>query len=343
MGHTMSALAASPSVPRPGSPLQAALEQTLAVVPQPRTTSAARKEDPFFVLVTRTLRDAVAAIVQDEQTYKIEGSAGKGNWAETPWAAVFDLNVTDSATRGVYLVYLIREDGERVYLSLNQGCTSVRRRFGSRYREVLEDVARAYASFLSADELTSLIQGPIPLGEGRTDLTPGYESGNIAAIAYDRGGVPDDTALAADLRRMLELYSVVADGLEPVGSSAPDDSEAPDPLAYAGELPSLEEKRQIGMHRRAEGRNPRAARLAKAYHGYRCQVCDVDYVERLGLRGQRCLDAHHLVPFAELDTTPRRVDPTTDFAIVCANCHRLLHSELPPLTIDAARALLARR
>jgi len=289
--------------------------------------SAARKEDPFFGLVTRSLRDAVAAIVQDEQTYKIEGSVGRGNWAETPWVSVFDLNITDSATRGVYLVYLIREDGTRVYLSLNQGCTRVRKEVGRRYREVLAGLAREYLDLLPHDELADLITGPIELGEGRTDLTPGYESGNIAAVAYNRDAVPADTVLAADLHRMLTLYSVLADGLEPLGTSV-------------GELPSLEELRQVRLHRRAEGRNSRAVKLAKAGHGYRCWVCDVDYVERLGKAGRRCVDAHHLVPFAELDERPKAIDPLTDFAIVCATCHRLLHAATPPLTVEAARVLM---
>jgi 5-methylcytosine-specific restriction enzyme A len=339
----MSALAPPPSAPSDQSPLQAALEETLAVVPQPRTAPAARREDPFFGLVTRTLRDAVAAIVQDELAYKIEGSVGRGNWAETPWTAVFDLNITDSATRGVYLVYLIREDGERVYLSLNQGCTSVRRRAGSRYRTVLESYARMYADFLPQDELADLIQGPIRLGEGRTDLTPGYESGNIAAIAYDRGAIPVDGVLASDLRRMLALYGALGEELELLWTGKLEAADAAKPAAYVRELPSLQETRQFRLHRRAEGRNQRAAQAAKTYHGYRCWVCDIDYVKRWGPLARHCVDAHHLTPFAELDDTPRPVDPTKDFAIVCATCHRLLHTQVPPLTIDMARILVAGR
>jgi 5-methylcytosine-specific restriction enzyme A len=36
----------------------------------------------------------------------VVGSAGAGNWAEVPWVSVFDPVVTDSATRGYYVVYL---------------------------------------------------------------------------------------------------------------------------------------------------------------------------------------------------------------------------------------------
>lgn len=301
-----------------------------------------RSADPLFPLVTREFRDAVAAIVHDDETYKVEGSVGRGNWAETAWVSVFDLNITDSATRGVYLVYLIREDGERVYLSLNQGTTSVHRRVHGRYREVLEGYARMYAGCLPQDQLTDLLRGRIALGKGRTALTPGYEAGNIAAIAYDRHAIPDDNALATDLRRMLALYGLLGEEIELLWTETGDGPSAPElPLASTQAPPTLQEARQFVLHRRAEGRNHRAAEMAKRYHGYRCWVCDVDYVERYGPIGRRCVDAHHLVPFADLDERPRPVDPSKDFAIVCATCHRLLHTETPPLTIDVARTLVA--
>ncbi|GAP02894.1 hypothetical protein FPFC_030740 [Fructobacillus pseudoficulneus] len=51
------------------------------------------------------------------------GSAGKGNWATAPWIGVFDTDITRSAVRGFYIVYLFSSDMSRVYLSLNQGWT----------------------------------------------------------------------------------------------------------------------------------------------------------------------------------------------------------------------------
>jgi 5-methylcytosine-specific restriction protein A len=88
----------------------------------------------------------------------------------------------------------------------------------------------------------------------------------------------------------------------------------------------------------------RAAAIgAKREQGYRCQGCDVDYGELYGQQGKRCVDAHHLVPFAQLGEDVRPLDPRRDFAIVCANCYRLIHSRRPePLTVSELRALLAR-
>ena len=71
----------------------------------------------------------------------VVGSAGAGNWAEVPWISVFDPVVTDSATRGYYVVYLFHSSAPVVHLSLNQGTTVVREEFGAKARGVLADRA----------------------------------------------------------------------------------------------------------------------------------------------------------------------------------------------------------
>lgn len=59
------------------------------------------------------LADELRTLV-DDPSYLVEGSAGVGNWAETPWVAIFDPLVTTSAQRGYYIVFLIRGDGAGV-------------------------------------------------------------------------------------------------------------------------------------------------------------------------------------------------------------------------------------
>ncbi len=57
----------------------------------------------------------------DEKIYKVAASPGIGNWAEIPWIAVFDREITETAQEGYYIVYLFRKDMSGVYLSLNMG------------------------------------------------------------------------------------------------------------------------------------------------------------------------------------------------------------------------------
>jgi hypothetical protein len=86
-------------------------------------------------------REIETALGENGTGLLVVGSAGAGNWAEVPWVSVFDSVVTDSATRGYYVVYLFHSSAPLVHLSLNQGTTAVRDEFGARARDILADRA----------------------------------------------------------------------------------------------------------------------------------------------------------------------------------------------------------
>ena len=85
---------------------------------------------PLARAVRHDLPDAIRAVIPEER-YPVEGSSGQGQWAEVPWAAVFDRLITNTARQGFYIVYLFRSDLSGVYLSLNQGVTSIRDIYGA--------------------------------------------------------------------------------------------------------------------------------------------------------------------------------------------------------------------
>ena len=213
---------------------------------------------------------------------------------------VFDLSVTDSATRGHYVVYLFRADGTAVYLSLNQGTTAVYKAQPRRYIATLKARAQEYVSLLDLGERDGLHLGPIDLGGGRPPLTPGYQAGNVAAITYDATRIPDYAQLGSDLRRMLDLYSRLTEQIDRVNAG---NEQA------EGRGADLEEERRLRWHNRYEGRNKQAAKQAKREQGYKCQGCGRNYVEMYGEIGQRCVDAHHLVPFAQLGEGTKTAQP----------------------------------
>jgi hypothetical protein len=71
----------------------------------------------------KELSDAIAATgaVGKRPDLVVKPSRGLGNWAAIPWVAVFDTRETSTTRRGVYCVYLFREDMIGVYLALAQG------------------------------------------------------------------------------------------------------------------------------------------------------------------------------------------------------------------------------
>ncbi len=69
----------------------------------------------------------------------------------------------------------------------------------------------------------------------------------------------------------------------------------------------------------------------------RCEVCGFSSLETYGV--DYC-EVHHLTPLAELDgVAPTRLE---DLAIVCANCHRIIHTTSQPLTLDQVRYKLTK-
>ncbi|MCC6190309.1 MAG: HNH endonuclease [Anaerolineales bacterium] len=70
-----------------------------------------------------------------------------------------------------------------------------------------------------------------------------------------------------------------------------------------------------------------------------CEVCSFDFAIVYGRLGHGFAECHHLVPLSELDGT-RAVLPE-DLAVVCANCHRMLHRSRPMISVLELRGLLA--
>ncbi len=93
----------------------------------------------------------------------------------------------------------------------------------------------------------------------------------------------------------------------------------------------------------ARERNPQivaeAKRRFKKTHGHLfCEACDFDYHATYGSAGEDFIEVHHLKPVSEM-----RHGETTrleDVALVCSNCHRVLHRRRPWLSIEALKKLL---
>jgi 5-methylcytosine-specific restriction protein A len=268
-------------------------------------------------------------------SYLVKGSAGNGQWADSAWLGIFDPIVTESAQHGFYIVYLVSRYGEKVFLSLNQGTTEIYNEVGGRrYLGVLESTAQRDVGLLASKDLKGLITGSIDLG-AETSLSRGYESGNILAIPYERGSIPSDDVLKDDLGRLVALYQALIESRDQV-----DDDENDDPIGSPTN--SELEARRFRWHRRAE-RSRSLAIAAKSFHGTVCQVkaCNKDLSTIYGDLAKGYIEAHHLTPFSSLKGRPTELNPQTDFAVVCPDCHRMLHRRHPdPYSLTELSAIL---
>lgn len=87
-------------------------------------------------------------------------------------------------------------------------------------------------------------------------------------------------------------------------------------------------------------RRAKAARLASTGR-LSCEVCSIDFQEVYGEHGAGFIEAHHQVPVHQLDGIIKT--KLSDLAMVCSNCHRMLHRATPQLTIAELRDLIVER
>jgi 5-methylcytosine-specific restriction endonuclease McrA len=86
-------------------------------------------------------------------------------------------------------------------------------------------------------------------------------------------------------------------------------------------------------------RNHSLIQAKKSNSGYRCEVCGFIFEEKYGAIGREYIVAHHLNPVA-LGVAKTTLD---DIALLCANCHSMVHTEKTPISIDKLRRLVKHR
>ncbi|MEI2796162.1 HNH endonuclease [Pseudoxanthomonas sp. F11] len=110
------------------------------------------------------------------------------------------------------------------------------------------------------------------------------------------------------------------------------------------EYVGTEGKVKIRIHRHKE-RDAKLVKLAKkkfrlTYGKLFCECCGIDFEDTYGPLGSEFMEAHHRVP---LSTIEENVATTVDdLAMLCANCHRMVH-RLKSCSIEDLRQILKDR
>jgi 5-methylcytosine-specific restriction protein A len=90
-------------------------------------------------------------------------------------------------------------------------------------------------------------------------------------------------------------------------------------------------------------RKPENVEKKKAYtikkHGkLECEVCGFVFENKYGELGKGFAECHHLIPLSELQIEKK--PKLEDFAILCANCHRMIHRKKPWLTLSQLKTIV---
>ena len=108
-------------------------------------------------------------------------------------------------------------------------------------------------------------------------------------------------------------------------------------------FPEGKEKFRQHRYRERDGKivqRAKAQRLAETGK-LECEVCDIDFDRCYGERGRGFIEAHHKIPVSQLDGKKKtRIE---DLALVCSNCHRMLHRGVALVSVEQLKDELARK
>lgn len=129
------------------------------------------------------------------------------------------------------------------------------------------------------------------------------------------------------------LYLVRTDGSEAQGDS--DDPSVIASVAVEGGRSLVEHLKQERSRALVETKR----RAYRAVHGHlRCEACQLSEFALPAGIGEGCFEVHHLVALgARQSSGLTRID---ELALLCANCHRMIHRSNPMLTVAQLRSVL---
>lgn len=167
-----------------------------------------------------------------------------------------------------------------------------------------------------------------------TDREPWDRPWSTCTASLSRGQLDINNGdNAADMQLLLTWTARLAAAMFALLPLAPDEEEVPQQLS--GYPEGAMSKAVVNRYER--DRRNRAAALA--IHGYRCKACDCLMAEKYGLQAATLVEVHHTTPVHALGAV-YLINPRTDLVPLCPNCHSVVHTRNPPLSIEEIRTLL---
>ena len=149
---------------------------------------------------------------------------------------------------------------------------------------------------------------------------------------YEKNNLPTEEELILDFKDMMAHYRFLSSNETAVESLHIGD--------HNENLGKTEEDlRKFRQHWRVE-KNRNLSKAAIKAHGYICQGCGFNFEEIYGEIGKDFIEAHHLVPISLFKGDVVKLDPKLDFAVLCSNCHRMIHKTEKPDDVKAFKNII---
>jgi 5-methylcytosine-specific restriction enzyme A len=142
---------------------------------------------------------------------------------------------------------------------------------------------------------------------------------------------------ASDRQRLQRVAQAIRNTLKTTQT----DAALAEALAEEEPIEAPEGRVLTRLHRVRE-RNPKLVRLKKEYAldvfgKLSCEACTFDFLCFYGTHGDGYIECHHTKPISFLE--PNEKTKLTELALVCSNCHRMLHRGARWLTVPELHVL----
>lgn len=103
---------------------------------------------------------------------------------------------------------------------------------------------------------------------------------------------------------------------------------------------NIEGRAKLVSHLRRERQVSLVRRKKLHAISLQCEICGFSFKSVYGAAAADYCEVHHLVPLASVfEFTKTRME---DLAILCANCHRVVHLQYPPYKLEQVRMMLSK-
>ena len=132
------------------------------------------------------------------------------------------------------------------------------------------------------------------------------------------------------------MRPAVAQALEQLGWVEGDHSAIPEEIEVTAALyEGAVRKISVNVYERSSA----AREKCILHYGCRCAACGMILAEKYGEVAQGLIHVHHIRQLADVNAE-YRVDPISDLRPVCPTCHAVIHSRMPPYTIDEVSTMI---
>jgi hypothetical protein len=187
-----------------------------------RAGKTTNRDHPMHKLVVDDIPEILETWTPNPSAYKFVGSDGQGNILRTPWFATLKLEVTDSATRGYYLVYLLSADLKNLVLEIGFGAYQFEKQYG-RGKKFFDALGTAVINMrinsnhlmerFLAESKARTNSSPVRLDESGDYHLRAYEKCAIYSLTYEIDHLPSESDLKKDYLEYLNLYTKMSESL----------------------------------------------------------------------------------------------------------------------------------